>query len=273
MSTPTTNAPVALVTGAGRGFGRAICEAFHAAGYSVIASDYNAELLQDLEGQERYHCLEVDVSSTASTAGISQYIADTTGRLDVLVNNAGIIGYFPSVEMPPEALIQHFQVNSFGAIRTVHACLDALVESGGRVLNITSESYRLRTPFQMYQSTKLALEGISDVQRRELALLGVGVASIRPGAINTALFTAMQDIENPVANSRLAKPFANFVNRLKHNPPKSVSTPEDMAALVLKAAQDKTLKPHYEKNNMLGLKLAGVLPSKLTDKMLGGMLQ
>ena len=58
-------------------------------------------------------------------------------------------------------------------------------------MNVTSESYRFRNPFQIYQTTKLALEGLSDVMRRELAPLGVPVSTVRPGAIETELFHAM----------------------------------------------------------------------------------
>ena len=265
--------PVVLVTGAGKGLGRAICELFRSKSYTVVATDYDLSLVDDLNNKEGYITTAIDVSSTSSCIAAASFIQEQCGRLDIIVNNAGIIGYFPTVEMDPEKIIYHYQVNTFGALRTTHACLDLLAASQGRVINISSESYRLRTPFQAYQSTKLALEGLSDVMRRELALLNVHVATIRPGAIKTDLFEAMLNIENPVPNGRLAAGFKRFVNGLASNTPKKVSTPPEMAELIYHAATDPKKKPHYEKNNMLALKIAAVLPSSVVDKMVGKLLK
>jgi NAD(P)-dependent dehydrogenase (short-subunit alcohol dehydrogenase family) len=168
--------------------------------------------------------------------------------------------------MDPELLIRHFQVNTFGALRTVHAFLDLLVESAGRVVNVTSESYKFRNPFQIYQTTKLALEGLSDVQRRELAPLGVRVSTVRPGAIRTELFSAMAHIENPVPDSRLAKPFGRFARMLATRPPSKVSEPDEVAAVIVRAATEAKPRIHYEINNMRQLRIAAALPAALTDR-------
>jgi NAD(P)-dependent dehydrogenase (short-subunit alcohol dehydrogenase family) len=258
--------PVALVTGAGGGLGSATCRALRAAGFDVIATDRSRDLVAAFAEQDGYTVLALDVTDTAAAIDAAAEVRSTHGRLDVLVNNAGMIGYFPTVEMDPELVIRHFQVNTFGALRTVHAFLDLLVESRGRVVNVTSESYRFRNPFQIYQTTKLALEGLSDVQRRELAGLGVHVSTIRPGAIRTELFTAMAHIENPVTDSRLAKPFARFARLLAKHPPGKVSEPADVAALIVRAATEAKPRPHYEINNMRRLKLAAALPTSVTDR-------
>lgn len=263
-----TTAPVVLVTGAGGGLGRAICERFHAGGYVVVATDVSVARLADLDGRARIITASLDVTDPQSVKGIASLVDAQCGRLDVLVNNAGIIGFFPVAEIDPDELIRHFQINSFGALRVTHACLDLLVAKGGRVLNISSESYRLRTPFQIYQSTKLALEGISDVLRRELVHLGVHVATIRPGAIDTELFHAMDSIDNPVENSRLVKPFAKFSGRLARNPPSKLSSPDAVATLVYRAATDKRRRAHYQINNMLTLRVLNWLPVRWTDWLL-----
>lgn len=257
---------IVLVTGAGGGLGRAICHKFHACGDTVIATDYSTENLA--RPGERMIVRALDVTDQQAVDKSAAQIRREFGRLDVLVNNAGIIAYFPVAEMPPDEVIRHFEVNAFAALRTTHACLDLLANAGGRVINISSESWRLRTPFQIYQSTKLALEGISDVLRRELAHLGIAVATIRPGAIDTPLFHAMTSIRNPVADSRLASPFARFAAMLSNNPPARRSTPEDVAALVYRAATNRRCRPHYQINNMTGLKLASWLPDRLLDRLL-----
>ena len=260
--------PVALVTGAGGGLGRATCRALRAAGFTVVATDLAADLVAEFDGIDGYYVAELDVTDTAA----AKALASRLKRLDVLVNAAGIIGYFPVVEVDPETVIRHFEVNTFGALRTVHACLDPLVASRGRVINVSSESYRFRNPFQAYQTTKLALEGLSDVLRRELAPLGVHVSTVRPGAIDTELFRAMISIANPVPDSRLAKPFARFARGLARRPPKRVSRPEDVAAVIVRAATERRPKTHYAINNMLALRIAAALPARVSDAVVARIL-
>ncbi len=259
--------PVALITGAGRGLGRAIADGFQQKGYTVVATDYSAELLSDYNGSDVIAKV-MDVTCIDSIRAVADYIRDGLGRLDVVVNNAGVIDYGPVSERAPDDTIRLFQVNTFGSLRVVHACLELLQQSRGRVLCISSESYRLRTPFQAYQSSKLALEGLADVMRRELGHLGIHVATVRPGAIQTELFTAMNRIENPVPSSKLAAPFQRFAKRLGQNPPSRVSTTQQVAGVVLRAATESKPRAHYEINNMLALKVANLLPKQWVDGML-----
>jgi NAD(P)-dependent dehydrogenase (short-subunit alcohol dehydrogenase family) len=260
------SSPVALVTGAGGGLGSATCRALRTAGFHVVATDRTLELVDAFAGPDGYTPLALDVTDTAAAAEVAAKVRSATGRLDVLVNNAGMIGYFPTVETDPERLIGHFQVNTFAALRTVHAFLDLLVASRGRVINVTSESYRFRNPFQIYQTTKLALEGLSDVQRRELAGLGVQVSTVRPGAIRTELFTAMAHIENPVPGSKLAKPFGRFARMLATRPPSRISEPAEVAAVIVRAATEPKPRAHYAINNMRSLRIAAALPTSVADR-------
>jgi len=258
--------PVALVTGAGRGLGRAVAGEFRRYGFRVVAADRDPDLLTDLRDSPGYLPVEADVTDATSVGRLADTIRSGCGRLDVVVNNAGIIGYFPVVEMDPDRVIEHFQVNSFGALRVVHVCLDLLVESRGRVVNITSEAFRFRNPFQIYAVTKLTLEGLSDVMRRELVALGVHVATVRPGAIDTGLFHSMKTISNPVTGSRLEEPFGKFARQLARRPPSRVSQPSEVAAVVHRAATDPRRRPHSAVNNMRALKFAAMLPASLADR-------
>jgi NAD(P)-dependent dehydrogenase (short-subunit alcohol dehydrogenase family) len=260
--------PVALVTGAAGGLGASTCRALHAAGFDVVATDRRADLLADVAGLPGYRVLPLDVTDTAS----AHLVAEQLERVDLLVNNAGIIGYFPVVETDPDTIVRHFQVNTFGALRTTHACLDLLIASRGRVVNVSSESYRFRNPFQVYQTTKLALEGLSDVLRRELAPLGVQVSTVRPGAIDTGLFRAMTGVTNPVPDSHLARPYARFARGLARRPPSRVSTPDEVAALIVQAATSDRMRPHYAINNMLALRVAAALPTRSADAIVARIL-
>lgn len=265
------NRRVVLITGAGRGLGRAVCEAFLADGDTVIAADLDVTGLDDIA--DSLVAVTLDVTDQEAVNAVAARIREEFGRLDVLVNNAGLINFVPVSEIDPDVLIKHFEVNAFGGLRLTHACLDLLVAAGGRVINISSESWRFRTPFQIYQSTKLAVEGISDVLRRELVHLGVHVATVRPGAIETDLFHAMDHISNPVMDSRLAEPFDKFAESLANNPPAKRSKPAEVAAIVHRAATEPRRRAHYEINNMWTLKLASGLPTRLADWLVRRMLR
>lgn len=264
----TDKQSIALITGAGRGLGRAVADNLLQQGYTVVATDYSSALLEGYAGLANVVTRVMDVTSAESVSAVANYLQNTFGRLDVLINNAGIIDYGPVTERDPEDTIRLFQVNTFGSLRVVHACLDLLEKAKGRVVCVTSESYRLRPPFQAYQPSKLALEGLADVMRRELAHLDIHVATVRPGAIKTELFESMNHIKNPVPEGRLAAPFKRFTDMLLKSPPTRVSTPEQVAAVVVRAASDKKRRPHYEINNMLSMKIANLLPKRWVDALL-----
>ena len=260
--------PSVLITGAGGGLGRAIADHFYAKGYHVVATDYDLSLLSELEGKDSYTTAKLDVASLEDAQNIAQRVKNELGHLDVIVNNAGIDVFCPITEAPPEKTINGFMINTFAALIITQACLDLLIASKGTVVNISSESAPLRTPFQFYQSSKLALEGISDVMRRELMVFGAHVAIIRPGAIETPLIAGHDNIKNPLENSRYKEVFERFAAGVAKASPKRKSKPADVAALVYHAATDPKRKTMYGINHSLKLKIIGKLPSKLLDKLL-----
>lgn len=269
----TNDSPVALVTGAGRGLGRAIAEAFHAQGYRVVATDYDEALLKDLEGAAGYLTARHDVSDIEAAAEVAAMIRERCGRLDVIVNNAGVNPFYPVCEAPPQRTIQGFMVNTFGALIVSQAALDLLVESQGRIVNIASESSPFRPPFQIYQSTKMALECLSDVMRRELQLLGVHVAIIRPGAIQTDLIEDTKKVEIDLPGSRFERFFPKLRELVTSNLPKSVSKPSEVAAVVYRAATDPRKKALYRINNDPKQRLIALLPKRMVDKLILRQLQ
>jgi NAD(P)-dependent dehydrogenase (short-subunit alcohol dehydrogenase family) len=258
---------VVLITGAGGGLGSAIASYFHDKGYHVVATDYDASLLSDLEGKEGYSTAKFDVTSTEDAQQVASKIIDELGRLDVIINNAGIDVFCPISEAPPEQTINGFMINTFAALRTTQACLDLLIDSKGVVVNISSESAPLRTPFQFYQSSKVALEAISDVLRRELRLFGVHVAVIRPGAIETPFIAELDNIKNPIENSRYQEFFDRFAVGVAQAAPDKRSSPAEVAALVYHAATDPKRKTMYGINHNLLLKIISKLPAKLIDTL------
>jgi NAD(P)-dependent dehydrogenase (short-subunit alcohol dehydrogenase family) len=264
----TTDEPCALVTGAGRGLGRAIAETFHRRGYRVVATDHDEGLLKDLEDAPRYMTARYDVSDVDAATEVAALIRERCGRLDVIVNNAGVNPFYPVCEAPPQRTIQGFMVNTFGALISTHACLDLLIESKGRIVNIASESSTFRPPFQIYQSTKMALECLSDVMRRELQLFDVHVAVIRPGAIQTDLIENTRRLEIDLENSRFERFFPKLREMVSLGMPKKLSQPAEVAALVYRAATDPRKKPMYRINNDPRQRLVARLPARMVDKFI-----
>ena len=267
-----TDTPCALVTGAGRGLGRAIAEAFHGKGYVVVATDYDAGLLKDLEGVPGYVTARHDVSDIDAAARVAALIRERCGRLDVIVNNAGVNSFYPVCEAPPQRTIDAFRVNTFGALIVSQACLDLLIESTGRIVNIASESSPFRPPFQIYQSSKMALECLSDVMRRELQLFGVHVAIIRPGAIRTELIEGARSVEVDAPNSRFEPYFPKLREMVARGMPKRICEPREVAEVVYRAATDPKKKVMYRINNDLKQRLALLVPKRLMDKLIMRML-
>jgi len=268
----STNQPCALITGAGQGLGRAIAEYFHDNDYHVVATDYDVKLLADLDGENGYTVAALDVTSDDAADEVAATIEKDIGHLEVLVNNAGIMSFYPVCEAPTELTVNTFNINTFGPLRTIRACLDLLIESEGRIVNVSSESAPFRSPFGSYASSKMALEALSEVMRRELRLFGVHLALVRPGAIKTDLFEEIHHIKNEVENSRFEDSFRKFAKGVAKRGPKNASAPSEVAAVVYKAATDKDKKVMYEINNQIALKVLDYLPSKTVDAILTASL-
>ena len=259
---------VVMVTGAGGGIGRAICKQFHTRGYHVVATDYDPSVLSDLVGKDGYTIAKLDVSKAEDAQQIAGEITEELGRLDVIVNNAGIDVFSPVTETPPEKTVQGFMINTFAALFTTQACLDLLIASKGTVVNISSESAARMTPFQFYQPSKRALEALSETMRRELIVHDVHVAIIRPGPVETPFISGHGNITNPIENSRYKESFERFSARVAIDTPKKKCKPEEVAALVYHAATDPKRKVMYTINLILKLEIMSRLPAKLLDKLI-----
>ena len=267
-----TGSPCVLVTGAGRGLGRAIAEAFRAKDYTVVATDFDPDLLTDLEGVPGYLTAEHDVRDVEAAARVAALIRDRCGRLDVVVNNAGVNSFYPVCEAPPQRTIDAFMINTFGALIVSQACLDLLIESRGRIVNIASESSPFRPPFQVYQSTKMALECLSDVMRRELQFFDVHVAIIRPGAARTELIEGAQRVEVRAENSRFEPWFPKLREMVARGIPKRICEPAEVAAVVYRAATDPKKRVMYRINNDPKQRLALLVPKGVMDRLIFRML-
>ena len=183
------NERTALVTGASTGIGAATARGLAARGYTVFAGVRREEDANAIKA-ERVEPVILDVTDTASIAAArDRVLAQTNGRLDALVNNAGIVVYSPLEFVPLDTFREQFEVNVVGPLAMAQAFLPALREARGRIINIGSISGRFVAPFGgPYSASKFALRALNDVLRLELHPFGIEVSLIAPGAVATPIW-------------------------------------------------------------------------------------
>ncbi|GAC1441134.1 MAG: SDR family oxidoreductase [Mycobacteriales bacterium] len=178
-----------LVTGASRGLGRAFCEVALEAGDSVVATARKPEQLDDLVAAHpgTAVALALDVTDRSQVHSVVDKAVAVTGRLDVLVNNAGY-GLAGAVEEASEQQVRdQFEVNVFGALWCTQAVLPVMrAQGGGHLFQISSiggVAGFLNTG--IYHASKWALEGFSESLAQEVAPFGIGVTIVEPGPFRT----------------------------------------------------------------------------------------
>ena len=188
-----------LITGASSGFGRDTAETLSAAGHKVFAG------VRDIAGRNRavteelrakgIDVVELDVISDDSVdAAVAGLLARSGGKLDVVVNNAGIAAAGVSESFTPAQVRDLFEVNVFGVQRVLRAVLPTLrAEGDGLVINVGSILGRVTFPFfGLYGASKYAIEALTDSYRYELSQLGVDVVLVQPSAYPTNMYASVQ---------------------------------------------------------------------------------
>jgi NAD(P)-dependent dehydrogenase (short-subunit alcohol dehydrogenase family) len=217
---------IAVVTGSSTGIGLATAATLARAGHTVYATMRNPETggeeLRAIVEREHLplHIAALDVDSDESVRNAFAKIHTEAGRIDVLVNNAGISGIGPVEENPIAAFRATMETNYFGALRCIQAVLPGMRERrSGCIVNVTSVAGRLSVaPQAAYSASKFALEAASESLAQEVKAFGVRVAIVEPGVIATAIFGKVQP---PPADSNYPhgrRIYELFRTSLEHNP-------------------------------------------------------
>lgn len=210
-----------LITGSSKGIGRAIARELAGRGHEVIATARRVDALADLAVARR---VALDVTDDDSV----RRARDEVGPIDVLVNNAAEIALGPIESIPLSEIQRLYDVNVFGALRTIQAFAPAMRERrAGTIVNISSVAGRVGFPLNgAYSSTKWALEGISEALRFELAHFGVRVVLVEPGAVSSGA------LDQP--RTYLGDPYLPLGATAKFDPAQMI-TPEAVAQVVADA--------------------------------------
>jgi all-trans-retinol dehydrogenase (NAD+) len=178
-----------LITGGGRGLGRALAHRFAAAGGHVIVTDRDAAAAESVAGEVNGTALPLDVTDPAAILAVRNRVRP----IDVLVNNAGVVFGGPFVDVPLDRHHLTVAVNLGGGLNVTHAFLaDLVARPEAHVVNIASASAFIPLPWAAsYAASKWAVVGFTESLRDELRLQGhrhVGVTAVCPSYITTGLF-------------------------------------------------------------------------------------
>ena len=184
-----SNTPVWLITGCSTGFGRELARAVLDRGFRAVVTARNPDSVTDLlagrEGQAI--ALKLDVTNRDDVESAVRQAEKAFGRIDVLVNNAGI-GYFGAIEEIEESEVRRmFEINVFGLARMIHVVLPGMRKRrGGHIVNIASiGGLRAFPGVGYYNATKFAVVGLSEALSMEVAPLGIKVTIVEPSGFRT----------------------------------------------------------------------------------------
>jgi NAD(P)-dependent dehydrogenase (short-subunit alcohol dehydrogenase family) len=235
---------LALITGGGRGIGRAVAFAFAREGASVAVVARTSPEVERVAAELKHECgvqtlhATCDVADAQSVARAFAVVAGTFGRgADILVNNAGIAESAPVTRTDDAHWRRHLAVNLDGTFYCTRAALPSMIERGwGRIINIASIAGKTGAPYiAAYAASKHGVLGLTRSVALETASKGVTVNAICPGYVDTDMTThAVEQIE--AKTGRTAADALDAIRRM--SPQNRLVTPEEVAALALLLASE-----------------------------------
>ena len=260
----------ALVTGAGGGLGHATVERLLAGGWKVFAADLSKDLLRTSMHDPDAVPVVMDVTDQESIESAYHTVASQTDRLDGIVNFAGVMGVGSLTDIPEARLARILDINVMGTYRVNKTFLPLVEAAKGRIVNLSSETgWQSAAPFNgPYAMSKHAIEAYSTALRRELALLGIKVVTIQPGAFRTNMVAGIEDAFT-AAEAETPK-FAQALRKLKALAGKEIESardPDILAQVIEDALTVKRPKPVYSVKPDLLRSTIERLPLKTADRL------
>jgi len=261
-----TRRPVALVTGATSGIGRAAALGLAGAGFEVIGTGRDTARVTADDGVTLF---DLDVSDDASVAAVMERLIQQFGRIDVLVNNAGIGSAGAAEESSVGQTQRVFDVNVFGVMRMTRAVLPYMRAQGsGRIINISSVLGFLPAPYgAVYAATKHAIEGYSESMDHEVREQGVRVLLIQPAYTRTGFDMNIVQPDAPLPIYDAQRRIADEVITAAIA---SGDDPAVVAKVIVAAATDAKPKLRYTAGPLAGRvkTLRRIAPTRAFDRQI-----
>lgn len=258
---------VVLITGASSGIGKAAAEFLSAKGFRVYGTGRNPKNNEN----NGYSLLPLDVTKPDTISTAINLILEKEGRLDVLVNNAGMGITGPIEDTPTSEMRKVFETNFFGAIDVMKAVLPQMrKQQSGTIINVTSIAGYMGLPYRgVYSATKGALDLVSESIRMEVKAFGIQIATIAPGDVATNI--AAGRYHTPVFDNSAYKEKYQLNLDLMDSHVDSGMNPIKMAEQIYDVIILKQPNVHYKVGTFMekfSIVLKKILPSKRYEKLL-----
>ncbi|KAK4430604.1 Short-chain dehydrogenase RED1 [Sesamum alatum] len=201
---------VVVVTGCSAGgIGHALASEFATRGCLVVATARSLTSISDFQEDPRFFLQELDVSSDESVRHALSTVLERFGRIDIVVNNAGVQCVGQLAEVPLSAIEQTFNTNVYGTLRLIQAVVPHMASrKKGKIVNVGSVTALAPGPWSgAYTASKAAIHAISDTLRYELRPFGIDVINVVPGAIKSNIGNSALATYNRMPEWKLYKPF------------------------------------------------------------------
>ena len=258
---------VVLITGASSGIGKATAEFLSVKGFKVYGTGRNPKKNEN----NGYSLIALDVTKPDTISLAVNLILEKEGRIDVLVNNAGMGITGPVEDTPTNEMKKVFETNFFGAIDMMKAVLPQMrKQQSGTIINVTSIAGYMGLPYRgVYSATKGALDLVSEAARIEVKEFGIQIATIAPGDVATNI--AAGRYHTPVFENSAYRENYQMNLDLMDSHVNGGMNPIKMAEKIYQIINLKHPNVHYKVGVFMekfSIVLKKILPSKIYEKLL-----
>ncbi|SCY05095.1 SDR family oxidoreductase [Flavobacterium caeni] len=257
---------VVLITGASSGLGKAIGEYLHHKGFVVYGTSRNPERITN----SVFPLLKLDVRSVESIQHAIAEVIRISGRIDVVINNAGVGILGPLEEIPTDEIRNNFETNLFGPIEVMKAALPHMrLQKSGLIINITSIAGYMGLPYRsVYSASKGALELVTEALRMEVKPFNIEITNVAPGEFATNIADHRYHV--PVAPSSAYAAYGRTIAEI-NSQVSAGDDPARMGEAIYRIINTPKPNGHYKVGPFLSkfsIVLKRILPDKMYEKML-----
>ncbi|UOK41830.1 MULTISPECIES: SDR family oxidoreductase [Flavobacterium] len=258
---------VVLITGGSSGIGKSVGEYLHQKGFIVYGTSRNPERVE----HSVFPLVALDVRDSESIKKAVAEVITKSGRLDVVINNAGVGITGPLEEIPAEEIKNNFETNLFGPIEVMKAVLPQMrLQKSGLIINVTSIAGYMGLPYRsVYSASKGALELITEALRMETKSFGIQITNVAPGDFATNIAAGRYHAPL-VKGSAYEIPYGNTLKTMDEHVA-SGSNPDEMALAIYAVIQTPKPNVHYKVGALMqrfSIILKRILPDKMYEKLL-----
>lgn len=258
---------VVLITGGSSGIGKSVGEFLTQKGFIVYGTSRNPSKIK----KHPFNLIPLDVTNLDSINKAIKTVIGEEGKIDVLINNAGMGITGPIEDTPTDEMRKVFETNFFGAIDTMKAVLPQMREQkSGLIINVTSIAGYMGLPFRgIYSATKGALELVTEAINMEVKNFGINITNVAPGDFATNI--ASGRYHTPVFDNSAYKEVYQQNLDLMNTHVDSGSNPIEMAKAIYKIIETPSPKIHYKVGDFMqkfSIFLKRILPDNIYEKLL-----